>query len=155
MGRHWKAVLAVWALCVWGVVALAAEDEGVISVRSAHDVRTTMDRLESAVRAAGLNVFDRIDHAAGAAKVGLTLRPTQLLIFGNPKVGTRLMHCSQRAALDLPMKALVWEDANGHVWLSYNDPAYLAARHHAQGCNTVVEKMQRALYRLAAEATGG
>jgi uncharacterized protein (DUF302 family) len=147
--------LFVGALAFSAVAAVmpAAGNDGVITVQSAHDVPTTVDRLEEAVRGAGLHVFDRIDHAAGAGKAGLELRPTELLIFGNPRVGTRLMHCSQRAALDLPMKALAWEDADGKVWLSYNDPAWLAARHDARGCEAVVEKMEGALKKLSREAT--
>ena len=88
-----------------------------------------MDRLEAAVKAKGLTVFARIDHAAGAAKVGLSLRPTELLIFGNAKGGTPLMQSNQTVGIDLPLKALVWQDASGDTWLSYNDPSWIAKRH--------------------------
>ena len=99
----------------------------------------------------GLNVFARIDHAAGAAKVGKTLRPTELLIFGNPQGGTPLMACAQTAGIDLPLKALVWTDAAGKVMLSYNDPAYLAKRHGAASC-PAVEGLTKALSGLAQAA---
>jgi uncharacterized protein (DUF302 family) len=88
-----------------------------------------MDRLEAAVKAKGMTLFARIDHAAGAAAVGMSLRPTELLIFGNAKGGTPLMQSNQTVGIDLPLKALVWEDASGVTWLSYNDPSWLAKRH--------------------------
>jgi len=88
-----------------------------------------MSRLEAAVNAKGMSVFARIDHAAGAASIGTLLRPTQVLIFGNPKGGTPLMQSTQTIAVDLPLRALVWQDASGKTWLSYNDPAWLAKRH--------------------------
>jgi uncharacterized protein (DUF302 family) len=88
-----------------------------------------MNRLEAEVKAKGMSVFARIDHAAGAAEVGLSLRPTELLIFGNAKGGTPLMQSIQTIGIDLPLKALVWQDASGTTWLSYNDPSWLAKRH--------------------------
>lgn len=103
--------------------------DGLITIRSSHGPADTMSRLEAAVKAKGLTVFARIDHAAGAAAVDLSLRPTDLLIFGNAKGGTPLMQSVQTAGIDLPLKALVWQDASGATWLSYNDPAWLAKRH--------------------------
>lgn len=103
---------------------------GLITISSAFSVRDTIDRLSAKVTSLGLNVFARIDHAAGAAKVSMPLRPTELLIFGNPMGGTPLMQDQQTAGIDLPIKALSWEDANGKVWLTYNDPAWIAERHH-------------------------
>jgi uncharacterized protein (DUF302 family) len=105
------------------------DDNGLVSVRSAFPVRETIDRLASTVTAKGLMVFARIDHAANAAAVGRSLRPTELLIFGNPKVGTALMLEKQTAAIDLPVKAIAWEDADGATWLTYVDAAWLAQRH--------------------------
>ena len=104
--------------------------EGLVSIPSSFDPKETMDRLEAALRASGVTIFARIDHAAGAAEVGETLRPTELLIFGNPKAGTPVMVAAPSIALDLPLKILVWEDAEGKVWCSYNEPEYLQARHH-------------------------
>ena len=103
--------------------------EGVLVQRSAFSVRRTMDRLEAQVRQRGLRVFARIDHAAGAASVGSPLRPTELLIFGHPQGGTPLLTEAQTMGIDLPLKGLAWEDADGQVWLGCNDVAYLARRH--------------------------
>ena len=103
--------------------------EGLISIPSSFDPKETMDRLEAALRASGVTIFARIDHAAGAAEVGEALRPTELLIFGNPKAGTPLMQAEQTIGIDLPLKALVWQDAAGKTWASYNEPGWLARRH--------------------------
>jgi uncharacterized protein (DUF302 family) len=103
--------------------------DGLITVQSSHGPVETMDRFVAEVRAKGLTVFARIDHAAGAEEVGLTLRPTELLIFGNAKGGTPLMQSNQEIGIDLPLKALVWQDATGGTWISYNDPVWLAKRH--------------------------
>ena len=125
-----------------------AQADGMISVASQRSAADTMNRLEALVKERGLNVFARIDHAAGAAKVGKTLRSTELLIFGNPQGGTPLMECAQTAGIDLPLKALVWTDAAGKVMLSYNDPAYLAKRHGAASC-PAIESLTKALDGLA------
>ena len=103
--------------------------DGLTTIRSSHGPKDTMNRLEAAVKAKGLTVFARIDHAAGAAEAGLPLRPTELLIFGNAKGGTPLMQLAQTIGIDLPLKALVWQDASSNTWLSYNDPGWLAKRH--------------------------
>ena len=103
--------------------------EGLITIPSSFDPKETMDRLEAALRASGVTIFARIDHAAGAAEVGESLRPTELLIFGNPKAGTPLMQAEQTIGIDLPLKALVWQDAAGKTQVSYNEPAFLAKRH--------------------------
>jgi len=126
---------------------------GIISVKSAHDVKTTADRLESILKQKGMNVFIRINHAQGAQKIGKELRPTELVIFGNPKVGTPLMQCAQSVAIDLPQKALIWQDVQDQVWLSYNDPNYLVERHQIAGCDAVVKKVAKALGNFAQAAT--
>ncbi len=100
------------------LASLAYADNGIISVKSSHEVKATADRLENVLNQKGMTVFIRIKHAEGAQKVGKKLRPTELVIFGNPKVGTPLMQCSQSTAIDLPQKALIWEDEKGQVWLS-------------------------------------
>jgi len=143
-----SAILA-FVLAAASVAASAAD--GLIELKSPHAAKATMDKLEELVKQRGLSVFARIDHAAGAAKVNKSLRATELLIFGNPQGGTPLMECAQTAGIDLPLKALVWEDAAGQVWLGYNDPAYLAQRHGAAAC-PVVENLRKALGGLA-EAT--
>jgi uncharacterized protein (DUF302 family) len=103
--------------------------DGLTSVRSTFGPEETMNRLEAEVRAKGLTVLAHVDHAAGANEVGLPLRPTDLLIFGNARGGTPLMQSAQTVGVDLPLKALVWQDAAGNTWLSYNDPSWLAKRH--------------------------
>jgi uncharacterized protein (DUF302 family) len=105
-------------------------DNGMIHVSSPHSVPETVQRLESILRIKNLTVFARVDHSGEAARVGLTMRPTQLIIFGSPKGGTPMMVASPTLAIDLPLKALIWEDADGKVWISYNDPAYLQRRHN-------------------------
>ncbi|HEV3177113.1 MAG TPA: DUF302 domain-containing protein [Stellaceae bacterium] len=103
--------------------------DGLITIASNHSVKETLDRLEASLKAKAITVFARIDHAAGAKSVGMELRPTELLIFGNPKAGTPLMQADQTIGLDLPLKALAWQDAAGKVWLTYSGVAWLAHRH--------------------------
>jgi uncharacterized protein (DUF302 family) len=112
---------------LWMACAMAAD--GLITIPSSFGAEETADRLESEITARGMTVFARVDHAAGAAQVGMTLRPTELLIFGNAKGGTPLMQSDQAVGIDLPLKALIWEDADGKTWLSYNDPKWIAQRH--------------------------
>ena len=103
--------------------------DGLITRPSRHSVDETLERLNGIIGAMGVTVFALVDHSGEAAKVGMTMRPTKLLIFGNPKSGTPLMLASPSIAIDLPLKVLVWEDADGRAWLSYNSPVYLQARH--------------------------
>lgn len=117
-----------------GVAVLSAwagekDSKGLTSVPSKYTAPETLDRLESIVRSSGLTVFARINFSGDAEKVGLKMHPAQLLIFGNPKAGTPLMIASPTVAIDFPLKALAWEDANGQVWLTYNEPQYLKERH--------------------------
>ena len=118
-------------------VTPACAADGLIAVKSPHSAKETMTRLEDTVKARCLNVFTRVEHAAGAAKTGKTLRPTEVIIFGNPQGGTPLMECAQSMGINLPLKALVWEDAAAQVWVAYNNPAYLAKRHAAGDCAAV------------------
>ena len=128
--------------------------DGLITLPSSHGPNETMDRLEAEVKAKGMTVFARIDHAAGAAQVGLELRPTELLIFGNAKGGTPLMQAKQTIGIDLPLKALVWQDASGSTWLSYNDPRWLAERHGlGREVEAMVSAMTAALDAVARAAT--
>ena len=113
-------------------VAASAEaplDTGITRITSTHSVAQTMERLESLLKERGVMIFARIDFSGDAARAGLSLRPEQLLIFGNPKAGTPLMQSVPAAGLDLPLKALVWEDAEGHTQIAYNDPHYIIRRH--------------------------
>ena len=128
--------------------------DGLVTLPSSHGPNETMDRLEAEVKAKGMTVFARIDHAAGAAQVGLELRPTELLIFGNAKGGTPLMQAKQTIGIDLPLKALVWQDASGSTWLSYNDPRWLAERHGlGREVEAMVNAMTAALDAVARAAT--
>ena len=128
--------------------------DGLITIKSSFGPEETMNRFESEVRAKGMTVFAHIDHAAGAAAAGLSLRPTDLLIFGNAKGGTPLMQSVQTIGIDLPLKALVWQDAAGVTWLSYNDPAWLAKRHGADHeAEATVSAMTAALTAVAKKAT--
>jgi uncharacterized protein (DUF302 family) len=128
--------------------------DGLITLPSNYGPKETMDRLEAEIRARGMVVFARVDHAAGAAQVGLSLRPTEVLIFGNAKAGTPLMQAEQTIGIDLPLKALVWQDANGKVWLSYNEPSGLAQRHGLPaGTNAMIDTMADGLRGLASKAT--
>lgn len=130
----------------------ASPASGMKAVRSSHDVKTTIDRLEAAARGRGLNVFARIDHAGGAQRIGKTLRPTELLIFGNPQGGTPLMECAQTLGIDLPLKALAWRDASGVVWLGYTEPRALVDRQRGGECQPAVDNVTRALEGLVADA---
>jgi uncharacterized protein (DUF302 family) len=132
--------------------SLAEVADGMTRVKSTRSVAATIDKLEAVLKKKGMTIFKRVNHSEGAAKVGLEIRDTELLIFGNPKVGTLLMQCQQTAALDLPMKALAYKDENGQVWLAYNDPQYIADRHHIKDCK-VVEKMTKALANFSKAAT--
>lgn len=130
-----------------------AAPDGMIVKPSAHSVSETLDRLGAVLEKNGIRIFARVDHAAGAEGVGMDLPATQLLIFGNPNLGTPLMQAARTVAIDLPMKALAYRDANGDVQLAYNDPAYLAARHGIDGEDAVIDKMTGALGKLTDAAT--
>ena len=133
-------------------IAMAAE--GLTTVASRHGQKETMDRLVAEIKARGMTIFAPIDHAAGAAEAGLALPPTELVIFGNAKAGTPLMQSQQTIGIDLPLKALVWRDAGGRTWLSYNDPHWLARRHAlAANVDSAVNAMVSALAALAQTAT--
>lgn len=147
-----NALLKMGAVVVLsGVVTLAAAADGLVAVKSPHTAKITMDKLEAVAKEKGLNIFARIDHAAGAAKVGKTLRATEVLVFGNPQGGTPFMECGQSVGIDLPLKALVWQDEAAQVWVGYNDPAWIAQRHGVASC-AVVPNLQKALQGLTAAA---
>jgi uncharacterized protein (DUF302 family) len=130
-------------------------DNGLITLRSAFDPKETMARLEAEVSARGMTVFAHIDHAAGAAAVGMPLRPTDLLIFGAARGGTPLMQAMQTIGIDLPLKALVWQDESGATFLSYNDPAFLAHRHGLpEASEAAISAMTGALNAIAKKASG-
>ena len=129
--------------------------DGMISLRSQHDAPETARRLRAAAEHAGLTIFADIDHRQNAVETGLELRPTRLIIFGNGRGGTPLMLLNQTAGLDLPLKALVWEDEQGAAWLTYNDPRWIADRHAlGAGAEAAVAALSAGLQKLAAAATG-
>ena len=144
MNRSLPLVFA--SLLAFSSAAFGAD--GVIAIKSPFTAKETMNRFEENAKQRELIVFVRIDHSAGAAKIGKTLRPTEVLIFGNPQGGTPFMECAQSVGIDLPLKALVWEDAQGQVWLGYNDPAFLAQRHGVGQC-PAVSALSKALSGLA------
>ena len=119
--------------------------DGVINVPSDYGVEETANRLEEVLKNKGMTIFNRVKHSESAAAVGIELRKTELIIFGNPKVGSPLMKCQQTVAIDLPQKALVWEDEAAKVWISYNDPRYLEKRHNITGCEETLMKVEKAL----------
>jgi len=140
-----------------GIVLLSASfsvvaSDGLVKYESHYSVKETADRFESIAKSKGLTLFVRIDHQENASGVGLELRPTEVIIFGNPKVGTPLMQCAQEVAIDLPQKVMVSEDANNKVWLSYNNPNYLMKRHEIKGCDEVINKISDVLSKLSKAA---
>src|SRR5258708_18670658 len=150
--RRAKVFALTALMCLWGVEAMGAD--GLTTIPRSHGPKDTMNRLETEVKAKGMTVFARIDHAAGAAAVGLSLRPTEVLIFGNAKGGTPLMQSMQTIGIDLPLKALVWQDGSGSTWLSYNDPGWLATRHGlGPEVDATVNALAAALDALARAAT--
>jgi uncharacterized protein (DUF302 family) len=148
-----KRAGALLGLVLLPFTGLAAGADGLITIKSPYSAKETIDRFEKAAKGKGLNIFLRLDHAAGASKIGKMLRPTELLVFGNPQGGTPLMECGQSVGIDLPLKALAWQDASGQVWLSYNDPQYLVQRHDLKECGPVTQKLRKALDGLAQDAT--
>lgn len=141
------SLLVMLALAAVAVSSAAAhaDDSGLVRKQSAHGVYATIDRLKGILEEKGLTIFADIDHSAGARRAGLELRPTRLLIFGNPKLGTPLMNASATTALDLPQKAVAFRDEDGQVWLVYNDPAYLQKRHGIEGQDKVLNTISGAL----------
>jgi len=128
-------------------------EESLITIESQYSAKETADRFESIIKGKGLTLFARIDHQKNAADVNLELSATEVFIFGNPKVGTPLMQCAQQAAIDLPQRVLISEDLDKKVWLSYNNPEYIKARHNIQGCDKVINKISAVLRKLSTAAT--
>jgi uncharacterized protein (DUF302 family) len=125
--------------------------DGLTTIASEFGPTETLERLEAQVRAKGMTIFARIDHSTGATDVGLALRPTVLLIFGNARAGTPLMQENQTAGIDLPLKALVWQDGSGKTWLSYNEPQWIGTRHDLHA--PAISAMAAALASVAQDAT--
>lgn len=141
-----RIVFALFLTCLFVLPAHAKDN--LIVKKSAHSVADTLDRLEGILKKRGLTIFARVDHAAGAKKADMEMKPTQLLVFGNPKMGTPLMLSNRRIGIDLPIKVLAWEDDQSVVWIAYNDPAYLKSRHGISDKDPVFGKMTGALGKL-------
>ena len=148
-----RLFLVLVVIFAGGVRAMAAD--GLTTIASKYDPAETIKRLETKIKAKGMTVFARIDHAAGAKEVGLELRPTEVLIFGSAKAGTPLMQAEQTIGIDLPLKVLVWQDGAGKTWISYNNPEWLAKRHGlGHGVQPILEKMRGVVAEVASEAVG-
>ncbi|MCK5382621.1 MAG: DUF302 domain-containing protein [Gammaproteobacteria bacterium] len=148
MKRHFVAVISLFFL------TSASAGDGLVSKKSGVGVEETLDRLEAVLEKKGITIFSRVSHTAGAEDAGIELRPTELLIFGNPKLGSHFFTSRQTAGIDLPMKALAWEDVDGQVWLTYNDPQYIADRHGISDRQEIVKKMSSALDKMTNAAIG-
>lgn len=147
-----KILLTLTALLLIAIPLAAAD--GLLHVQSNHGVKETGDRLMEILNKKGMTIFNRIKHSEAAAKINIPLRETELIIFGNPKVGSLLMQCQQSVAIDLPLKALIWKDETEKIWISYNDPQYLKKRHQITGCETVISTIEKALAGITAAAAG-
>jgi uncharacterized protein (DUF302 family) len=143
-----KKLILTALLILFIAIPVEAED-GVVNVPSTFNVKETADRMESILKEKGMTIFNRIKHSESAGKVGIELRDTELIIFGNSKVGSPLMKCQQSVAIDLPQKVLIWEDDKGKVLISYNNPRYLEKRHNITGCEEVISKIEKALAGIA------
>ena len=147
-------IIAVILSVIFPLTATAEHSDGLITKKSKYSVSETLDRLENVLKKKGITVALRWKHDAKAKAVNVDLRPTELLIFGNPKIGSHMFTSNQTAGIDLPLKALAWKDENGDVFLSYNDPAYVAKRHHIGNRSKILKKMSGALNKLSNVATG-
>ncbi|MFO8089494.1 MAG: DUF302 domain-containing protein [Desulfatiglandaceae bacterium] len=134
---------AILVVLIMTVSAYAAE--GLVDVKSSFGVKETGDRLESVLKEKGMTIFNRVKHSEAAKKVGIELPETELIIFGNPKVGSPLMKCQQSVAIDLPQKVLIWKDIEGNTFISYNDLKYLEKRHNILNCEEVIAKIENAV----------
>ena len=145
-----KKILLVICTFVFANSVLASE--GITSLESNYSVKVTADRFEEILKSEGLTLFARVDHSQNASTVSLELAPTEVIVFGNPMVGTPLMQCSKSVAIDLPQKALFWEDSEGKVFLSYNNPQFLKERHSINGCESVINQISGVLDKLSKAA---
>ncbi|MCU7939471.1 MAG: DUF302 domain-containing protein [gamma proteobacterium symbiont of Bathyaustriella thionipta] len=142
--------LALLLLCI---TVIGYADDGLVVKPSNYSVTETLDRFETIIKKKGITVFTRINHAQGAKNAGLTLEPTELLIFGNPKIGNPLMVSQPKSGIDLPLKAIAWQDKEGKVWLAYNSPDYIAKRHSINDTPAAIKKMTGALNKFSDFAT--
>ena len=144
---NYKKLLLIFNSIVLFSIPVMASD-GLISIPSQYNNQQTTDRLEGILIKKGMTIFNRIKHSDSAKTVGISLNKTELIIFGNPKIGSKLMKCHQLAGIDLPLKALIWDDDKGQSWISYNEINYLQQRHQISGCEAVLTKMTNALHKM-------
>lgn len=149
-----KLVFSLLCLSLFTPLMAQANGDGMISKKSKYSVSVTIDKLEKVLQSKGITIVVRWKHSDRANMVNIPLRPTELLIFGNPKLGSHMFTSNQTAGIDLPMKALAWKDEQGVVWLTYNDPAYIAKRHKITDRNHIGKKMSGALDKFSNIATG-
>jgi len=145
-----RLIRLLFLLSIYSFPAISAD--GMINIESDFNVTKTADRLENILKKKGMTVFNRIKHSQAASNVGIELRETELIIFGNPKVGSPLMKCQQSIAIDLPQKALIWKDEKSNVWISYNSPQHLVKRHQLEGCTKELFKIENALAKITKAA---
>ncbi len=140
-----RFILIVLAVFILNPVFAGEKSDGLITKKSNHSADKTIERLQAILKKKGITIFARVSHTGGAKKAKIDLRKTELLIFGNPKLGSHFFTSNQTAGIDLPMKALAWQDKKGQVWLTYNDPSYVANRHNIKDRAKFVKKMTGAL----------
>lgn len=148
-----KLMYTVFIVIFLGIASSSYADNGLIVKPSSYSVTQTLDRLTTILKKKGISVFARINHAQNAEKAGLTLLPNEVIIFGKAQLGTPLMLSQPQAAIDLPLKAIAWQDKDGNVWLAYNSPAYIAQRHAVTDNQKVINKMTGALNKFSDFAT--
>ena len=141
-------------VCLLVYLPQSLADNGLIQLKSHYNFEQTIQRFEKILSKKGVHIFAKIDHAGAAKNIGQVLLPTTLIIFGKPQMGTRLMQCDQRIGIDLPLKALIWQDQNHTIWFAYNAPEYLAKRHDMKNCRPQIQKISKILSRLAHKVTG-
>ncbi len=145
-----KKLIILFALLPLSFSVLAAQ--GMVNIKSSHSVTDTANKLEKVLKSKGMTIFNRVKHSQAAKNAGIDINPTELIIFGNPKIGSKLMQCAATVAIDLPQKTLIWQDENQQVWISYNDPIYLKKRHSIEGCDVILHKVSGALSKLSGAA---
>lgn len=153
MLRHALILMAITLLTPGLSTVVSADENGIVKKQSMYSVKETLDRLENILKAKGIGIAVRWNHSEKAKAIGMELRDTEILIFGNPKMGSPLMMSNQEIGIDLPLKALAYKDASGQVWLAYNDPAYLKHRHGITDKDNIFEKMSAALKGMTDKAT--
>ena len=144
--------ISVWCFSLFVVFALQGQDD-FLKIKSSYSVKETVEKLSNVLSDKGMTIFSAIDHQKGAFGAELELRPTTVVIFGNPKVGTKLMQCDQKAGLELPLKMVIWEDDGGDTWLGYTDPLSLKGKYNLESCSEVIKKVKNAMANFAKAAT--